>query len=261
MLSFQAMPPPVDLADMISLYWSLESAPTGLPGPPIVPDGCCELIVHLGAPLRRVGSDEAQQPRAFLFGQIARAIRLTYTGPSEAFAVRFTPSGVAHWLRQDMDELDAREYPLDDLLGASRRLPLGALVDAADFAARCRVMDTWFRRWRPRRPPAGEAIARSVVDRLRSEAAPVSTLARELGVGRRRLERIFARTVGLPIAEFGRIVRIERAAREVAESRRSLVDIALDAGFADHAHFTRRFGEVVGMAPSRYREEIRSEFL
>lgn len=258
MLSFQAKPPPADLADMIDIYWSLASGPTGVPGPPIVPDGCCELIVHLGAPLRRIGSDEARQPRAFLFGQIARAIRLTDTGPSHVFAVRFTPSGVAQWLRQDMDALDAREYPLDDLLGASRRLPLAALVDAADFAARCRVMDTWFRRWRPAHASDHASLMAHVVRRLRSEPMHVDALAHELGVGRRRLERMFSRGVGLPLARFGRLLRIEQAAREIACGNRSLVDIAMDAGFADHAHFTRRFGEVVGMTPSRYREEVRS---
>ncbi|HRQ65593.1 MAG TPA: helix-turn-helix transcriptional regulator [Xanthomonadaceae bacterium] len=255
MLAFRATSPPADLAGVVALYWTMCAPPSGVPGPPILPDGCCELIVHLGAPLRRVGSTDAQQPRAFLFGQIERAIRLADTGPSEVFAVRFTPSGVAEWLRQDMYELGGREHALDDLLGRARAFPLHAIEDAADFDARCRIMDAWLRRWRPAHPSPDSTLAALVTSRLRSGPLRVETLARELGVGRRRLERVFARTVGLPVAQFGRLLRIEEAAREIAVGQRRLVDIAMDAGFADHAHFTKRFHEVVGMTPSRYRLE------
>jgi AraC-like DNA-binding protein len=256
MLDFQAAPPPADLASVVALYWSMRAPPSGMPGPPIVPDGCCEMIVHLGAPLRRLGGAPARQPRAFLFGQIERAIRLQDTGPCDVFAVRFTPAGVAEWLRQDMHELGAQEYPLDDLLGRARAFPLQQIEDAADFAARCRVMDAWFRRRLPEHRSADGMLAAFVTARLRRGPTPVGALARELGVSRRRLERIFARTVGLPVAQFGRLVRVEQAAREIANGQRRLIDIALDAGFADHAHFTRRFGEVVGVTPSRYRQEF-----
>jgi AraC-like DNA-binding protein len=42
-------------------------------------------------------------------------------------------------------------------------------------------------------------------------------------------------------------------ARERMRGERPLVEIALDAGFADQAHFTRAFRSAFGLTPARYR--------
>ena len=41
----------------------------------------------------------------------------------------------------------------------------------------------------------------------------------------------------------------------LADPRRSLVGIALDAGFADQSQFCRAFKQLVGVTPSQYRRE------
>src|SRR5580658_4814066 len=47
--------------------------------------------------------------------------------------------------------------------------------------------------------------------------------------------------------------RIEQAKRLLAETKRTLADIALELGFASQSHFTVSFCEVVGLPPNRYR--------
>jgi PAS domain S-box-containing protein len=53
-------------------------------------------------------------------------------------------------------------------------------------------------------------------------------------------------------------VRLEHAARLLTESTAAIAMIALDCGFYDHSHFTKRFRTVYGQPPSQYRREASS---
>jgi AraC family transcriptional regulator len=46
---------------------------------------------------------------------------------------------------------------------------------------------------------------------------------------------------------------LEDASRQLVATKRSLADIALAAGFADQAHFSRVFKERTGMTPAKFR--------
>jgi AraC family transcriptional regulator len=47
-----------------------------------------------------------------------------------------------------------------------------------------------------------------------------------------------------------------RAKELLATTRLSLTEIALDSGFADHSHFSRRFHEITGVAPREFRRLV-----
>jgi AraC-like DNA-binding protein len=107
-------------------------------------------------------------------------------------------------------------------------------------------------------------------------AARVAWVARELAVSKRTLERAFADRLGFAPRAYQRLRRvgtvaewIERQATATAPRRRALAgartatlsDLAYRAGYADHAHMTREFGRVMGVAPSTYRCEARAAAL
>jgi len=78
-------------------------------------------------------------------------------------------------------------------------------------------------------------------------------LADEAGVHPVHAARVFRRHMGCTFAEYQRRVRVQRACGQLARTSRSLSDIALEAGFSDQSHFTRRFKELTGLTPGRYR--------
>jgi AraC-like DNA-binding protein len=88
-----------------------------------------------------------------------------------------------------------------------------------------------------------------------ADSEGISQLAAEIGVSRYQLIRAFKEVYGLTPEDFRRQARVERA-RSLLRSNRKLVDIAVEAGFADQSHMTREFRRLVGPSPAAYRAAL-----
>lgn len=87
-----------------------------------------------------------------------------------------------------------------------------------------------------------------------AEKLTVTELASRVGVHPAYLQRIFKRTMGMPILEYVTRARISKAAYLLANTGHSVVDIALESGFGTRQHFTRCFKMRVGCSPIQYRQ-------
>ena len=77
-------------------------------------------------------------------------------------------------------------------------------------------------------------------------------LEAETGLTRYDLARQFRLWCGTSPYRYLLMRRLDDARRLIEQSR-PLSDVALDAGFADQAHFTRTFKAAFGLTPARYR--------
>lgn len=71
--------------------------------------------------------------------------------------------------------------------------------------------------------------------------------------------RIFQGLVGESVKQHVRRLRLERAARHLKLTRRSIVSIALEAGYEAHESFTRAFRANFGCAPREFRSATNRE--
>ena len=78
-------------------------------------------------------------------------------------------------------------------------------------------------------------------------------LARRLYLSRFHLDRIVSSVAGEPPAAFRRRVLLERAAYRLLSSDRTLLDVAVEAGYGSHEAFTRAFTRAYGVSPARWR--------
>jgi transcriptional regulator GlxA family with amidase domain len=83
----------------------------------------------------------------------------------------------------------------------------------------------------------------------------VLEIARELHVSTRHLERLFDAELGVSPSEFARTLRLRRAYDLLVDTRQPISEVALDTGFADGSHFSRRFRDAYGKSPSQVRRE------
>ena len=84
----------------------------------------------------------------------------------------------------------------------------------------------------------------------------LTTLARKLGTNTSQLSRAINEGLGVNFNELINRLRVDRvkaALRDPAEAR-SLLDIAIDAGFSSKASFNRSFKLYAGLTPTEFRE-------
>ena len=67
--------------------------------------------------------------------------------------------------------------------------------------------------------------------------------------------RIFTGMTGETVQKYIRGLRLERAAIELIKTERSVLDIALDAGYETHESFTRAFNTMFSMPPQTFRNK------
>lgn len=96
----------------------------------------------------------------------------------------------------------------------------------------------------------------AVLRRIEREAhlpLALADLSEEASMSRYHFLRTFRHVVGLTPHQFILRTRLHTAAVELRRSLRPILDIALDAGFADLSTFNRRFHATMGVTPSSYR--------
>ena len=84
----------------------------------------------------------------------------------------------------------------------------------------------------------------------------IGTTASALGISVRTLQRRLAES-DLRFETLLRTTLLDVAAHLLSETSARVLDIALDLGYSDHAHFTRAFRSWTGLSPLAYRQAYR----
>lgn len=194
---------------------------------------------------------------------------------SDVIVVTLEPTAVARFAERELgmllDERQFRDTPqfLDaDLCAAG--VMLRDTIEAGDvsstvmFEAMARVfLVKLLQRYGKRRPEeiaaAGRftsAHHRRVLSHVRDHLDRTITLedlAREVGMSPSRFSRTFKEVIGRTPMQFVMSYRIEQALGMMEDPAAPLGEIALACGFADQAHFSRSFKQLMGTTPSAHR--------
>ena len=85
----------------------------------------------------------------------------------------------------------------------------------------------------------------------------LAELAADCGVHPVHMATMFRRRYGCTIGDYGRRVRVGRAAAMLVAGDVALSEIALATGFADQSHFSRVFRQCMGTTPAAFRSAAR----
>lgn len=102
-----------------------------------------------------------------------------------------------------------------------------------------------------------QTIVDEIDDRIKhhdDDALTLAALARRLGYSEYHATRKFREIAGMPLRDYLRKRRLAFALKEVRDTDRPMLDIALDHGFSSHEAFTRAFKAAYGVTPSAYRK-------
>lgn len=147
--------------------------------------------------------------------------------------------------------------PLNDL-----HLPVAAAMNSHDGGARRERAVAAFVSWLVSLdfvPSEEGLLANRMLDIISdSEVTRVEDVASPLAVSARTLQRIAKKYIGLSPSVLIRRRRLQDAAeRTRTDPTADLAAIAVELGYADHAHLTNDFQRYLGFTPSTYRAVIR----
>jgi len=101
-----------------------------------------------------------------------------------------------------------------------------------------------------------DALILSVIKEIRKVKGKVNikALSKSNFISIRQLERRFKKCVGITLKEFSNITRFQHAKKVISKSKQtSLLEIAFDTGYYDHAHMNNDFKRISGKNPSAFR--------
>lgn len=251
--------PPLDR--YVRCYWTLSApADDSAPAQRVLPDGCVEVVINLGAPFERHDADgrTERQPRTLLVGPTTRHMSIAATGEIRLVGVRFEPGGALPFLATTPAEIRDVAPSLEDVA-----LPLDRSfadqLSLAPFGDEGPIIDRMLSGRLSRARRAGDDRVLSCVHAALTAREPmrVDSLVDLTGLGARQLERRFRETVGFGPKTLCRLVRFQRVVRAVGgEANAHWARLAAGSGYADQSHMAREFREFAGTTLSNYIREL-----
>ncbi|MGH8081399.1 MAG: helix-turn-helix domain-containing protein [Lysobacter sp.] len=180
-----------------------------------------------------------------LLRETAEAMGLNFASSDLALSVHRRDPQIERigWMMQAEDRED---YPsgrifIDSLANAlaARLLSLQSRSSEATVKAR-NSLPTW--------------RLRHVLDYIEAhldEELSLAELAAVAGFSLSHFKPLFKQTVGVPVHRYVLERRVERARTLLLDGRRSMADIALEAGFSHASHMARCMRRVLGISPSQ----------
>src|SRR5215831_15843062 len=109
--------------------------------------------------------------------------------------------------------------------------------------------------WRGTSSTVSRALALISEGALDGDGASVEALADRLGIGERHLRRLFAQHLGASPIAVAQTRRVLFAKQLIHETRMSMTEVALAAGFGSVRRFNEVFRDLFGRGPSTLRGE------
>ena len=92
-----------------------------------------------------------------------------------------------------------------------------------------------------------------------AESLPLSAISRAVEVSPYHLCRVFRERTGVPVHRYRDWLRVRASLERLAEKYTTVLEVALDLGYANEAHFSEAFRRAFGVRPGAYRRSRRRE--
>ena len=213
---------------------------------PIVPDGCTSIIFY-----NRDGINYGR-----LCGATDRLKKLIVY-PHDYFLIfRFMPGTCEAFLNCDINDLTNKSVDVtSSIRNSSRLLQIAERDISVQWKAllMSRVLKV------EKNEKETDYLIRYCTESILSNQGNimVGDLAKKTGFSERYLGKIFERYIGLSPKTYAEIIRLQRSLKEIFNSSNntSLLEIALDSGYFDHAHMNRSYNKFLNCSSGTLRKE------
>lgn len=242
----------------VKQVWASEAParPDGAARERVLPSGAMHLVLRLNDEPLRIYRDERDERGAGFGTAVVGGARPCFylrdvSRPSASVGAMLLPGAALALFGVSARELAGTHTPLAALWGTDVERMRTRLLAERDPEARLAVFEAELTARLPRVRGLHPAIAHTLA-RFDAGVRDVGEVVTETGYSHRRIVTLFHETVGLSPKRYCRIRRLERALAHLRPGAGgSLSEVALAAGYSDHAHFCRELRELAGTTPSQ----------
>ena len=261
MIFYQQYQPGDRLAGLVECYWVYRSAGDNFPVESLIPGGRVEMIFHFGTSfhwLIHPGSADGNHiSKVHFMGQRDRIYFGRPTGSTDMLGIRFRPGGLAAFTSMPVSHLLNKMIPAEDILGPAIQDWEDRLQELPDDVQKIHLLEQLLTGL-IKDLPTDQSIVDSALALIRDHPDELSihTICRQTGWYYKKLERAFKGRVGYTPKQYCRIIRFNKAIRQLGQYKNApLTKISYACGYYDQSHFIKDFHRYAGTAPGNFRPE------
>jgi len=160
----------------------------------------------------------------------------------------FTDAALNSWMEQLREELMRRRASPLFLQGVAQSIAIHLARNYAEITKESRSGS----------PSLPGYKLRQITDWMAEHVAEefnLDRLAAQAGLSKFYFNRLFKAAMGMSPSRYHIMLRLDEARRLLRETKKSVVAVALDIGYANPSHFAQLFRRETGLAPSDYRRQ------
>lgn len=251
--------PAPPLSAFVQCFWYWEGVPQPHARERLLPNGEASIIFNLRDDEMRIY--DADHPLRYtscgvagISGPRTRCFAIDTAAEERVIGIQFQAGGSFPFFREPAAEVANQSVALDCLWGPRAALIREQLLAAASVDAMFGILERALLAHlaRPLELHPAVDFARSHICRA-PHAITIGAVTERIGISHRRLIELFRDQIGLTPKAFCRVRRFQRVLQAV--HRRHSVDwvqVALDGGYYDQAHFIHDFQDFSGLTPAAY---------
>jgi AraC-like DNA-binding protein len=242
-MKYSQVNPDKSLASYIDAYWTVKGDSVNTVTEKILPDGCIDIIFNLGSDcLTDNGAFNMRSEKVYLVGTMTRFKETIMHSETRLIGVRFKPAGFSAFHRfSSLHEIADKTIDYDKtFLFDLKKLSIDHV--------------TYFNRFFLDKFKNPNDFLRQVIETIQIHKGQikVDVLASKHFTTVRQLERSFKQHIGVSPKVLINLTRYQNAMAAFRQRKpeESLLSIAIDQGYYDHAHLTNEFKRYNGVVPT-----------
>lgn len=242
---YKEIAPHPDLADYIDTFWISEGVGKQSIKEIILPDNCVDLIFNLGEKCETDnGALTMYSEKTYLVGTMTTFKETFVDSSNKLVGVRFKPSAFSSFYSYaPLNEIKDITIEFEQTLSPDiHKIKKYATAYLNEFFLNelITVKHNLFK------------VIKDI--EIANGQISIDTLAKQNSTTIRQLERNFKEHIGISPKEFTNIVRFRIALSKIKHksNQQSLLDIACECGYYDHAHLSNEIKRYTGVVPSKF---------